>query len=69
MKSKLGKPEGITATAHKLIRIIYKLIATGTAYDDKIAGEMSEARKQRRIKGLQKAAERLGLQLVESQVV
>ena len=69
MKSKLGKPEGITATAHKLIRIIYKLIATGTAYDDKIAGEMSEARKQRRIRGLQKAAERLGLQLIESQAV
>jgi len=69
MKSKLGKPEGITATAHKMIRIIYKLIATATTYEDKIAGNMSESRKQRRIKGLQKAAERLGFQLIEAQTV
>ena len=67
MKTKLGKAEGITATAHKMIRIIYKLIVTGTTYDDKVAGQLSEARKQKRIQGLKKAAERLGLQIIDNQ--
>jgi hypothetical protein len=32
MKARLGAAEGITATAHKLARIIYRLLKHGEAY-------------------------------------
>ena len=31
---KLGKPQAITATAHKLARIVYHLLRTKEAYDE-----------------------------------
>lgn len=31
---KLGKPQAITATAHKLARIVYHLLSTKEAYDE-----------------------------------
>jgi transposase len=34
MKARLGKQEGITATAHKLARIFYTLVTTGQTYDE-----------------------------------
>lgn len=67
MKTRLGKAEGITATAHKIARIIFSLITTGNTYDDKIVGTVTEAQAKRRIKGLQKAAQRLGFQLVAAE--
>src|SRR5260370_2388991 len=36
MRAKLGAPKAITATTHKLARIIYYLIRTGKAYDETI---------------------------------
>ena len=36
MRARLGTPEAITATAHKLARIIYHLITHRVAYDDSI---------------------------------
>jgi transposase len=37
MKGRLGKAEGIVAVAHKLTRIVYTMIVTGKAYDEKEA--------------------------------
>ena len=37
IKGRLGKAEGITATAHKLARVVYAIIATGRPYDEKEA--------------------------------
>ena len=34
MKGRLGKAEGITATAHKLVSIRYTLIANAATYDE-----------------------------------
>ena len=67
MKSRLGKAEGITATAHKIARIIFSLITTGNTYDDKIAGATTETRKRRRVKSLRKVAHKLGFQLVAAE--
>jgi hypothetical protein len=33
MRARLGAPQAITATAHKLARIVYHLLTTGQAYD------------------------------------
>lgn len=66
MKARLGKPEGITATAHKLARILFTLITTGRTYNEEALRKMSPATRERRLKNLAKQAKRLGLQLVEA---
>lgn len=64
MKGRLGKAEGITATAHKIARIIYAMIATGKPYDEEQAFKVSPAGKARRLQRLQKQAASMGLTLV-----
>jgi hypothetical protein len=63
MKGRLGKAEGIVSAAHKLARIVYRLIATGKAYEEKEAFHITPATLHRRLQNLQKQAAALGLQL------
>jgi transposase len=63
-KSRLGAPEAITATAHKLARIIYSLMKNGQSYVD-VGQEAYEQQYQTRIlHSLERRAEKLGFQLV-----
>jgi transposase len=39
MRAKLGAPKAITATAHKLVRIVYHMVTTGHAYDETICAQ------------------------------
>ncbi len=64
MKARLGKAEGITATAHKMARIIYALITTGQTYDPSAVTKVTDSMRNRRLKNLRKQAEKLGMQLV-----
>lgn len=64
MKSRLGKAEGITATAHRICRIIWHLVAKQAPYDDSQIVNTSPKAKARRIANLVRQAEKLGLQLV-----
>jgi len=66
MKARLGKPEGITATAHKLARVIYAMIATGQPFDESIGQKASEETLQRQINNLAKKAKKLGMTLTMS---
>ncbi|MEL6172353.1 MAG: IS110 family transposase [Pseudomonadota bacterium] len=63
MKARLGKPEGITATAHKLARIIYAVITTGQPYDEAAHQATNPRNLKRQIKNLEKKAAKLGLTL------
>jgi transposase len=64
MRAKLGAPKAITATAHKLARIIYHLLTTHEPYDEtRLAA--AEADHQRRTESRLRAQARvLGFQLV-----
>jgi len=64
MKGRLGKAEGIVAVAHKLARIVYAMITTGQAYDEKEAFKVTPSAMAKRLQNLQKQAAALGLQLV-----
>jgi transposase len=64
MKARLGKAEGITATAHKLVRIVYGMIKAQKSYEEKEAFKPTPQTTQRRLKSLQKQAAALGLSLV-----
>ncbi len=67
MKGRLGKAEGITASAHKLGRIIYGMLESQAPYDEKTAFQTTAGSAARRIKSLQKQAQSLGFQLIANQ--
>src|ERR1700719_3075703 len=64
MRAKLAAPKAITATAHKLARILYHMVTTGHAYDDTICAQNEVQNRQRMEARLRKQARELGLQLV-----
>ena len=64
MRSRHGTPKAITATAHKLARIIFHLITTGKAYDESVFAVQEAQHKQRLERRLKKQAISLGFQLV-----
>jgi transposase len=64
IRTKLGAPKAITATAHKLARLFYSMLKTKKSFVD-IGQEAYEKLFQaKRLKGLRRAAKELGLQLV-----
>lgn len=64
MRAKLGKPEGIAATAHKLARIVFHLLTTRQAYDESIFARCETQQRIRTEKRLRKQARNLGFELV-----
>jgi len=63
MRSKLGAPKAITATAHKLARIYYHLVTTKEAYDASVFAKNEEREAKRRVERLKKEARALGFAL------
>ena len=65
-KAHLGAPKAITATAHKLARIIYAMLRYGQAYVDVDAdAEYYESQyRQRALRVTKRRAAQLGYQLV-----
>jgi hypothetical protein len=63
MRAKLGGPKAITATAHKLARIIYHLLTTGQAYDETVFAQQETQNNQRNEKRLRHQARKLGFEL------
>jgi hypothetical protein len=63
MRSRLGAPKAITATAHKLARIFYRMWKTGDAYQDQGAHYYEEQYRERILANLRKRAQALGYDL------
>ena len=64
LRSKLGAPKAITAMAHKLARLIYRMLKFGTEYVDKGMAAYESRYRQQQMKRLAKQAASLNLQLV-----
>ncbi len=64
MRAKLGTPKAITATAHKLARIIYYLLKTRSPYDQTRFARHEEQYRRRREINLKNQAKALGFSLV-----
>jgi transposase len=62
--SRLGKPKGIVATAHKLALLIYRMIKLGRGYVDIGQDRYEQQYKERTLKHLARKAKDLGFQLV-----
>jgi hypothetical protein len=65
MKSRLGTPAALTATAHKLARIVYLALKHGLPYVRKSQQEYEAQLKEKQIKALKRKARQLGLELIE----
>jgi transposase len=67
LAARLDRAKAITATAHKLARLIYTLLTKGTEYTDKGQDYYEERYRQRVMHHLTKRAEKLGMQLLPIQ--
>jgi transposase len=63
MRSRLGAPKAITATAHKLSRIFYHLWKNGGTYQDPGADYYERQYTQRIIRTMQRKARQLGFEM------
>ena len=66
MRARHGAPKAITATAHKLARIVYAMLKNRTPYDESIFAAEQAKTRERQLKRLKKQAKNLGLTLVEN---
>jgi transposase len=69
MKARLGAAEAVTATAHKLARIVYRLLKHGEAYVRQGMEDYERKFRERRLLMLKRSAKTLGFDLVQSQTV
>lgn len=61
--ARLDRPQAITATAHKLARLIYAMLIKGTEYMDQGQDYYEKCYQQRVVHSLSQRAEKLGFQL------
>ena len=67
MRRKLGTPEAVTATAHKLARILYHILRTKEAYNESVFLRHDMEAIKRAEDRLRKQAAKLGFQIVPQQ--
>jgi transposase len=65
MKGRLGAQAAVTATAHKLARIVYPALRHGMTYVRQNQEEYEAQMKERQVKALRRKARLLGLEVVE----
>ena len=62
-RSRLGAPKAITATAHKLARILYNLMRYGVEYMQKTEAEYADQERARQEKSFHRRAKELGYEV------
>src|SRR5262245_38117580 len=65
MKGRLGAQAAVTATAHKLARIVYLALKHGLTYVRQSQEEYEARMKETQIKALKRKARQWGLEVVE----
>ena len=67
LRTKPGAPKAITAMAHRLARLLYRMLKYGQQYVDKGAAYYEERNRRQQIEFLKKKAVQLGLQVTPTQ--
>ena len=65
MRYKLSPPQAVTASAHKLARIVYSMLRYGRPYAEPDQADQQERRRQRMLSKIQRQAKELGLKVVD----
>jgi transposase len=69
MKARMGAPKAMTATAHKLARIVYHMVTTQQEYDATVFQLQEQRRRLQKSARLHAQARELGFQLIPINVV
>jgi len=69
MQAQLGAPKAITATAHKLARLVSTMLKHGTAYVQQGMDEYEQQSRDRTVKNLPRRAQTFGSTLVTTSEV
>ena len=69
MKARMGTPKTMTATAHKLARIVYHMVTTQQEYDATVFQQQEQRRQHQKLVRLHAQARELGFQLIPINVV
>ncbi len=64
LRTKHGAPKAVTATAHKLARIVYIMLKERTPYQDLGADYYEHKQRERALRNLERRAKSLGMELV-----
>ncbi len=67
MCSRMDKPKAITATAHKLARLIYTMLTKGEEYTDQGQDYYEERYRERVLRQLSQRAQKLGMKLIATE--
>lgn len=67
LRTKLGAPKAITAMAHRLARLVYRMLKFGQQYVDKGAEYYEHRYRRQQIEFLKKKASKLGFQITLAQ--
>ena len=67
LRTKLGAPKAITAMAHRLARLVYRMLKYGQRYVDKGTEYYEQRYRNQQIQLLRKNATKLGFQITEAQ--
>src|ERR1700704_4437209 len=68
LRTKLGAPKAITAMAHRLARLVYRMLKYGQEYVDKGTQYYEQKHREQQLHLLKKKAATLGFQVVETGV-
>lgn len=65
LRARLGAPKAVTAMAHKLARLVYRMLKWGHEYVDKGLQYYEARHREQQVQLLKKRAAKLGLQIIE----
>ena len=68
LRTKLGAPKAITAMAHRLARLVYRMLKYGQQFVDKGMEYYEQRYRNQQVHLLQKKAAKFGLQLVSAEL-
>jgi hypothetical protein len=66
LKAKIGAPKALTATAHKLAKLFYRILRYGDDYVDQGEQKYQEQIRDRQLRALRRRAATLGYQITEA---
>jgi hypothetical protein len=64
-KAQLGAPQAVTATAHKLARLLYQTLKHGVAYVRRSQADYEQQFREQQLRSLKKKARQLGVEVLE----
>jgi len=68
LRARLGAPKAITAMAHMLARLVYRMLKYGEKYVDKGMNYYEEKHREHEIRTLQKRAAQLGMEIAPTPI-